>query len=188
MPAKIESRSALKRGRASERVTYSSKTRTPVIGKFGSTAASSARIAEVSEAGFETRVRTTNVMLLKGSCAAARYISGVSSRRNDRCFTLPTTPTISRMSGSASVALKPGVIRFPIAFCPGKYWLAKRSFTITTGAESIRSLWLKTRPCRTWMPMVLKYSRQRSAPARPRAGLPAAGVPANRNRSSCCFR
>jgi hypothetical protein len=60
MPAKIESSSALKRGRESERDMYSSKIRTCVSGMLRSTAASSRRTAEVSVAGSAMSVRTTS--------------------------------------------------------------------------------------------------------------------------------
>src|SRR5438045_2255481 len=36
-------------------------------------------------------------MILKGICVCDRYISGESSVRSERCFTFPTTPTISRI-------------------------------------------------------------------------------------------
>jgi hypothetical protein len=94
-------------------------------------------MAEVSVAGSETRVRTTSDTMSKGICVRGRYISGESSFLSDRCFTLPTTPTISRIFSPLSSALSPGLIRFPIAFWPGKNLLANRSFTITTGAELI---------------------------------------------------
>jgi hypothetical protein len=43
---------------------------------------------------------------------------------------------ISRIFSPLSSAAKPGMIRLPMTFWPGKYLLAKRSFTITTGVVS----------------------------------------------------
>ena len=146
----------LKRGRASEREMYSSNTRTLVSGMVASIAANSFRSEFVIALGFEILVRMTIDMMLNGICVCGRYISGESSFFNERCFTFPTRPTISRIFSPLSSAENPGLMRLPMTFCPGKYFCANRSFTITTGTDSNRSRSSKIRPCLTGIPIVLK--------------------------------
>src|ERR1700722_18156708 len=67
-------------------------------------------------------LRTTRVIDPNGSCAAGTYDSGSHSEARSLNLTLPTTPTISRMSGSPEPTEIPGLICFPMGFSPGKVW------------------------------------------------------------------
>ena len=120
-------------------------------------AASSLRTAEVSAPGFETLVRTTSDMMLNGICVCGRYISGESSFFSERCFTLPTTPTISRIFSPVSSARQTGHDPFADRhsdrgkICSRSARSRSRPAWIRTGRVSS-----KTRPCRSGMPIVLK--------------------------------
>ena len=93
------------------------------------------------------------------SCDEGRYICGSISRSVAYSFMLPTTPTISRQGGPPGVPLPaPGFSLFPKTCSPGKNFCANAWFTIMTCWELPSSRSLKSRPCRTGICMVLKYS------------------------------
>ena len=104
---------------------YSSKTRTLIRGIVASISAISFRTAAVNMLGSDTLVRMTIDMMSKGICVRGKYISGESSFLSERCFTFPTTPTISRIFSPELSAANPGLIRLPITFCRGKNLLCR---------------------------------------------------------------
>src|SRR5437870_3032660 len=64
------------------------------------------------------------------------------------------TPTMF-IHGASSLSLS--LMRLPIGFSPGQYFLAKLSFTIAASEPRAPSGSLKSRPCMTFKPSPAKY-------------------------------